>query len=144
MTVTRKIALLGEQVSAEANWEGAFLLLRMRNSYPLHAFWVFRSITDCWGRAWREPGGAYPPNVIEEILRVCRAVFCCLQLRSNIGIFFKASCQNANTNYPQLSNGLHTRKFFCSLWELPAAVFHRGEIVNGVWVPRPGTENLFI
>lgn len=65
------MTLLSEQVSAWANWEGTFLLLMMRNSYPLHAFWVFRSITNCWGQAWGYVGGvgAYLSNMPGEMVR---------------------------------------------------------------------------
>ena len=146
MTVCRKMALLSEQVSARANWEGMFLPLMMRNSYPLHACWVFRSITNCWGQAWL--GAVMQASMYQmELKGSLRACLSILTSQPMIRIMrldlLKARLSKCRYKLPATDKHIPESSFVLCL-ELGTAVSHRSKIVNGLWVPRPGTGNLFI
>ena len=89
--------------------------------------------------------GTYLPNVIGGMIKGLPSI---LTPQPTIRIMhlnlYKAPCQNASTNCLQLTNGCIPESSFIICLELGIAVSHRSKIVNGVRVPRPGTENLFI
>lgn len=148
MAACRKMALLSEQVSAWANWEGTFLPLMMRNSYPLHACWVFRSITNCWGQAWL--GGVIQAPMYrmqwKGSLRACLPILTSQPMIRIMRLdLLKATPPPSKCKYklPATDECIPESSFVICL-ELGTAVSLRSKIVNGLWVPRPGTGNLFI